>query len=450
MTKQTNRSKAWRRRLAQIVLLMAASLLSLSALALPKIEQWTDASGVPVYFVHETVLPIAGINLIFSGGHAREGALKGLSNLCIATWGQAAAGLDSDEISVRFSDYGTSYGLHNGRDNVVASLNSLTAYHGNLEQALDLFIDILTKPDFPASELERIKKNVLTQLRNQQENPGAIAGKAFTKAIYGDHPYAHPGIGYEETVSRITVDDIRDFYQRYIVTANLSIAIVGDLSRTQAESIAHRLATSLPAGTQAAAIPPVAALEQEQNIHIPFPTQQVHVLIGQPLIEKGNADFFALRLANHVLGGSGFGSRIMEEVRVKRGLAYSSHSYFQSFRQAGPFVINFQTKKEQLNEALTLVKGLVDEFVAAGINEEEFALSLASIRGNYALHMASNQSILNAIGTMAFYNLGIDYFDDYLERFDQLDIESVNSTIKKHLRPQKMVTVVVGGDNPWQ
>ena len=433
-----------------MVLLMATSLLSLSALALPKIEQWTDSSGVPVYFVHETVLPIAGIHLIFSGGHAREGALKGLANLCIATWGQAAAGLDSDEISVRFSDYGAGHGLHNGRDNVVASLNSLTAYHGNLEQALDLFIDILTKPDFPASELERIKKNVLTQLRNQQESPSAIAGKAFSEAIYGDHPYAHPGVGYEETVARITVDDIRDFYQRYIVTANLSIAIVGDLSRTQAESIAHRLAASLPAGTQAAAIPPVAALEQEQNIHIPFPTQQVHVLIGQPLIEKGNADFFALRLANHVLGGSGFGSRIMEEVRVKRGLAYSSHSYFQSFRQAGPFVINFQTKKEQLNEALTLVKGLVDEFVAAGINEEEFALSLASIRGNYAMHMASNQSILNAIGTMVFYNLGIDYFDDYLERFDQLDIESVNSTIKKYLRPQKMVTVVVGGDNPWQ
>ena len=287
-------------------------------------------------------------------------------------------------------------------------------------------------------------------MRNERESPGAIAGKTFMKALYGDHPYAHPSIGYKETIEAIDLDAVRGFYERYIVTANLIITIVGNLTREQAEAVAHRLAASLPQGEKAAAIPPVAQLEQAQTIHVPFPTEQVHVLIGQPMIEKGNPDFYALRLANHVLGGSGFGSRIMEEVRVKRGLAYSSHSYFRTFRRPGPFVVSFQTKKEQLDGALDLVENLLDDFVANGIREEEYQLSLASIRGNYAMHMASNQSILGSVGSLAFYNLGIDYFNHYLDNFDRLDRERVNDTIKKHMQPQKMVTVVVGGENPWQ
>ena len=438
------------RHIKQLGALLLCGLLPAVSSALPTIERWQDESGAPVHFVRETGLPFVDIHLSFAGGWAREGELKGLGNLSVATWMQGAMGLSSDEISALFAQYGGHYGIGNGRDATSASMRCLTAYHGDLDKALELFINIVSKPDFPEKELARIKKNVFTQLRSQDENPGSVANRTFTKALYGDHPYAHPAIGYKETVEAIDVDDLRDFHRRHIVSSNLGITIVGDVTRQQAETISRSLAAAFPQGEKTADIPPVPQLERAQTIHIPFPTEQVHVLIGQPLIEKGDADFYALRLANHVFGDSGFGSRIMEEVRGKRGLAYSSYSYFRTYLRQGPFFINFQTKKEQLKEALNLVEGLLDDFVQNGVNEEEFELSLASIRGNYAMSMASNQSILAAVKDIAFYQLGLDYLERYLERFDQLDREGVNQTIKKHIKPRATVTVVVGGENPWQ
>ena len=151
--KGPRRLRPWR-----TLLWVAVGMLPLSVLALPKINHWTDSSGVPVYFVHETSLPIVDIHLNFVAGHARDGELKGLCNMMVSTWGQGSAGLVSDEISVRFAQYGATHGLHNGREGVAASLRGLTAYHGDLDKALELFINVLTRPDFPEKEFARSRK----------------------------------------------------------------------------------------------------------------------------------------------------------------------------------------------------------------------------------------------------------------------------------------------------
>lgn len=428
--------------LKTIIGIMLFALCSNSSASL-KIEHWKTHNDVPVYFVFSPELPMVDIELRFRAGAIHDGRLPGLAAMTTALLRTGAKGMDVVAINEAFDSVGARLATAAGYDSIKVSLRSLTEEQ-YFDKSLETFKHLLSQPTFPAGEAELKRKQTLLSIRVSKENPASVANKKFRENIYPDHPYGQPVIGTEESVSNISVEDIRHYYKTYFTGGNMIITVVGAISRQELENIAAQIARSLPNGTRAQPAPPVPSLQEARKIHIPFPSKQAHVKIGQPLIEAGNPDFFALYLGNHILGGSGFGSQLMEEIRVKRGLAYDSSSYFRTRVAAGPFIVSFQTQTRQVKEATEIALRVLNQFIDAGPSDQEIELSRASIRNGFALRMTSNANILDIVSQIAFHDLGIHYLDSFLEKFSHLTAPEVRAAFQKHLHPEKMVTVIVG------
>ena len=205
-----------------------------------------------------------------------------------------------------------------------------------------------------------------------------------------------------------------------------------------------QLVGKLPVGKKADALTSVKDLQSASSIHFEFPSSQTHILMGHPGIHRKDKDYFTLYLANHILGGSGFGSRIMEEIREKRGLAYSSYSYFVPMLKRGPFLIGMQTSNNQTNEAMKVLKETLKDFVTNGPTEKELSHSKKNITGGFPLRIDSNKDISNYLAVIGFYNLPLSYLSDFNQRIEAITLAQIKETIKRRINPDKMLTVTVG------
>ena len=433
---------------ASLLVRFITCILALAAFSLaqasPRIEHWTTDNGARVYFVHAPELPMVDIQFIFDGGSARDGDNKGVALLTSALLDQGAGDLDADAIAARLEDVGAQLSTSSHRDMAVISLRSLTD-ETLLQPALDIMALILGKPTFPADSIERERKRMLIALQGQSQSPGKIASKTFFKAIYGDHPYAIQPLGSEDSVKALTRDDLIAHYQRYYVARNAVVAVVGALDRGAVEAIVAQLSGMLPEGQAAAPLPNVAALQESKEIDIEFPSSQTHVLMGQPGMRRGDADYFPLYVGNHVLGGSGLVSRISEEVREKRGLAYSAYSYFSPMRQAGPYTLGLQTRNDQKDEALTVLRDTLETFIDQGPTARELKASKQNITGGFPLRISSNGKIANNLAVIGFYKLPLDYLETFNSKVEAVTVEQIRAAFQKRIHPDRMVTVTVGG-----
>ncbi|MBC6413339.1 MAG: insulinase family protein [Chromatiales bacterium] len=406
------------------------------------IENWITDNGVQVYYVYQRELPMVDIELIFDAGSARDGTRHGLAHLTTELLAYGAGGMDADQITTAFDSIGAQYRTDTGRDVTSVGLRTLT---NQLQESTELLATILSAPDFPEPMLRQVKARILTAIRKQNQEPGTIASIALFDALYGDHPYGHPRIGREETVSAISRDDVQNFYKEYFVASNVQISIVGDINPTQAEQLADSLTSGLAVGARPAPIPLARQATDAKEIRIPFDSQQAHVYVAQLAIGFNDADYFPLYVGNHILGGSGFGSRLLEEVRVQRGYAYSAWSYFVPQRMRGPFIVGFQTRIDQADDALTLVRELIAEYIENGPSADELQLSKQHIKGSFPLRVASNAQISSWLRRTIIERLTTDYVNTFTEKTEQVSQEQIINSFKKHIQPDKMTAVIVGG-----
>lgn len=273
--------------------------------------------------------------------------------------------------------------------------------------------------------------------------PDSIAGKAFWEALYPGHPYGRQAT--PESVATLTRDDLTTFHARLYTAGNASISLVGQLTRKQAEQIAERLSSALPAG-QPPELPAAPAAARSAVTAIGHPASQAHIYLGLPAIERGNPDFFPLLVGNYTLGGGGFVSRLVKEVRDKRGFAYSVYSYFAPMRQTGPFQIGLQTQRKQAQEAIKVVREVLGEFVAKGPSEEELAAAKANLSGSFPLRLDSNSKLLGNVAVIGFYGLPLDYLDHYQARIEAVTVDDVKAAFSRHVQPANLVTVTVAAD----
>jgi zinc protease len=308
-----------------------------------------------------------------------------------------------------------------------------------------LFASLLQKPDFPAGVLDREKARTIAGLREAATQPDSISDKAFSKALFGSHPYGLSELVEPETVEKITRDDLAAFYRQYYTRNGAVVAIIGDISRPQAELLAEQLTAGLPDGPAPAAIPPVPNLTQGSEQRIPHHAAQSHILLGQPGIKRIDPDYFPLYVGNYILGGGGFVSRLTEEVREKRGLAYSVYSYFMPMREAGPFQIGLQTKKEQTDQALALVRDTLQKFVKDGPAAKELKAAKDNLTGGFALRLDSNGKVLDYLSVIGVYDLPLTWLDDYVGQINKVTLAQVKDAFARRIKPDQMVTVVVGG-----
>jgi zinc protease len=426
-------------------LLTAAALLlaAQAALAGVKIEHWTSPSGARVYFVEARALPILDVQVDFAAGSMFDPPGKmGTAALTRATLGLGAGKLDETAIAEQLADIGANLGGGADTDRASIALRTLSAADKR-EPALDLLRTVLHAPRFDAAIFEREKARTIAGLKEALTQPAAIGGKAFWAALYPDHPYGRQAS--PESVAALTRDDLSAFHARYYTPANASITLVGDLSRGEAERVAESIARGLPRGA-AAVLPAAPAPAPGSTVKLAHPASQAHILIGLPTIERGNPDFFPLLVGNYTLGGGGFVSRLMKEVRDKRGYAYSVYSYFSPLRQTGPFQIGLQTKRSQAADAIKVAREVLEDFVREGPTAEELAAAQANLTGSFPLRLDSNKKILDNVAVIAFYGLPLDYLDHFQDKVRAVTAEQVKAAFARRVRPTDLITVTVAAD----
>jgi len=359
---------------------------------------------------------------------------------------EGAGGWDANTIAERFEGVGASLGNSSHRDMSVFSVRTLTE-KVLFDQAIDTFSTLLSKPTFPQDAFEREKKRLLISLEQKKQSPDAISDEALFNNLYAGHPYASMPEGTTESVSALKRQDLRDFYQRYMVARNAIVVIVGDLERKEAEALAKRVIGDLPEGQVAAQLPAAAARTKAETIKLDFPSSQSHISLAQTSIARNDPDRLPLFLGNHILGGSGLVSVLSDEIREKRGLAYSSYSYFSPMRAEGPFIMSLQTRNDQAEEALAVMRKTLSDFVANGPSKKQLKAAKSNITGGFALKMDSNKKILENVSSIAFYGLPLDYLDTYIDKVKAVSLEQVKDAFQRRVHPDKLLTVIVGGQS---
>lgn len=428
--------------LTKVTLLATGLLFSLASFAGVKIEHWQTSTGAEVYFVENRDLPIIDISVNFAAGSARDTAAKaGLSAITRHMMTTGAAGMSEQDISKRMADIGAILGGDHDLDRAGFKLRTLSSARER-DQALDIYTKILQQPDFPEAILQREKTRIVAGLKESATKPDSISSKTFMKALYGDHPYALDS--EEATVNAIQRADLVRFYQAYYGANNAVIAMIGDMSRQQAAEIAERLSAGLPKGENPPALPDVALPLQAKELRIEHPATQSHIVLGYPGVRRGDPDYFPLYVGNYILGGGGFVSRLTEEVREKRGLVYSVYSYFMPMAVEGPFQVGLQTKKEQGELALKVVRETLENFMNKGVTEAELKAAKQNIIGGFPLRLDSNAKILDYLTVIGFYKLPLTYLDDFNKEVDKVTTAQIKEAFNRRLNLDNMVTVIVG------
>lgn len=408
-----------------------------------EVQHWRTSQGVPVYFVEVPTISIVDIALIFDAGAARDGKKGGLAYLTNALFSEGTQKYSADQVAENFDAVGAQFKASAQRDMAMLSLRTLSNPK-LLSPAVETLTDILNQPNFSETGFERKKQNMLTALKNQEQDPAQVANRAFYSMIYEGEPYANWVLGSEKTINTITSEDVKSFYKQFYVANNAVIAIVGDVSAAQANAIAEKMTKTLSVGDKAPVLPAVKNLSKTPIQRINFPSSQTHILIGQPLVKYGDPDYYALYLGNHILGGNSSVTRIYNIIRKEHGLAYSAYSYFQPMRLEGPYVWGCQTRNQEADKAFNLLQALVKEYVEKGPTEKEVQDAKLNLLGGYPLNFDSNALILQQISVLGFYELPLNYFDRFKIEIEKLTPQDVQKVFQKRVFPDNAAIVMVG------
>lgn len=425
----------------------AVALLALTSLhpawAGPQIQHWVADNGTHVYFVESRALPLIDINISFAAGNAYDP--EGKNGTASMTRDMLQAGtqnLTEQQIAERIADTGARFGGRVDNDESAMTIRTLSSA-AERDAAVALAARLLAHPAFPAEVFTREKARTLAAVRDALTRPAVLAKRAFSRAIYGSHPYANlTGL---ETVERITRDDLVAFHRTHYVTANATVTVVGDASRSDAERIALTLTRELPTGSRS---PTLAqpSLPERSIERIAHPSAQSHILVGMPGLSREDPDYYPLLVGNYILGGGGFVSRLTDEVREKRGLAYSVYSHFNPMRVAGPFQIGLQTRGQQADEALNVVGQVLTDFIAKGPTPDELQAARDNIVNGFGLRLDSNAKLLGYVAMIGFYRLPLDWLDTYTDQVNKVTPEAIRDAFARRIKPQHLATVIVGGD----
>ncbi|PQA77558.1 pitrilysin family protein [Rhodoferax sp. TS-BS-61-7] len=414
------------------------------------IQQWTQPSGVRVYLVESPAIPMVDVQIDLDAGGRRDPADKpGLASLMASSTSNGVRAtatepaLDEHQLSEAWADLGAAFGGSAGSDRMSFGLRSLT-YPDLLDKAVVLAARQLGEPSFPEAPWLRDRPKLIASLKEANTRPATLAARAFSRAVYGSHPYGREMT--EESLLRTSVQDLRTLHASAVRACDAKVSIVGALTRAQADVLVTRLLARLPqnACTPQPVVPEVQALSAASEQRIAFASAQAQVLLGQPGYKRNDPDFFALTVGNHILGGGGFTARLTEEVREKRGLTYSVYSYFAPGLHAGAFTIGLQTRPDQADQALGLVREVLAKFVEQGPTEKELQAAKDNLIGGFALRLDSNKKLLDNVANIAWNGLSLDYLDTWTQRVQALSVADVRAAFARKVQPDTLATVVLG------
>lgn len=425
-------------------LLVSVAWVWNSACAAP-VASWTTDQGARVYFIETHTLPIVDVQVLFLAGSAFDPADKpGVASLMASLMDQGAGARNEQQVAETLADIGATLSVGAGLDSATVSLRTLSdPERRNI--AFALMADVMARPTFERAIFKRDQARSVAALKEALTKPQVLAQRAYMSALYPDHPYGRlvtPG-----SLESIAHGDITTFWRTHVTPGRASIAIVGDLTRAEAEALANQLLADLPpdqAGVSKRL--PVPADTVAKVVRVDHPASQSHLLVGMPAVSRDDPEQIALQVGNYTLGGGGFVSLLTKSVREERGYAYSVYSYFQPQLVPGPFTIGLETKRTQADDALKVVDQVVSDYLKRGPTAVQLKAAQDNIAGGFALRIDSNSKLAANLGVMAFYGLPTDWLDQYPARVRALTPEGVREAFRKHLSPDRLVTVRVAAD----
>ena len=412
---------------------------------LPAIGKQKLSNGLEVWVVHQAELPIVSMNMVFKSGGTFEPSEKfGVASMTANLLTNGTKARSALDISNQLQEIGATVNAGSGWDSANVSMQSLTR---NLDQALDIYADVIVNPSFPDKELENVRRRALVQFVQRKASPNAISGQVYDRILYGDnHPYGRQLSGTETTIKGIMRDDLVSFYETHYRPNNAVLIVVGDVDdKTLMPKLEKAFANWKPGEVPAGKLPDVRPLPKTAIYLVDRPNAaQSVVSIGHVGVDRSNPDFFPLQVMNSILGGQ-FTSRINLNLREDKGYTYGARSAFSMRRGAGPFsaTADVQTAvtKEAVAEFMKELKGVRGE---NPVTQKELEYSKQSLIRRYPSGFETVGQISGQLSNLVTFGLPDSYFNDYIAKINAVTLEDVNRVAKKYLAPDKMAIVVVG------
>jgi zinc protease len=428
--------------------LLLGSLVMVGALgALPdshaasRVERVVSPGGIEAYLIREPSIPFLSLALHFKGGSALEPADKaGLAYMISGLLDEGAGELDSQTFRTELEDRAIRLSFDVGRDAFTGQLKTLTAQRA---RAFELLRLALTEPRFDAEPVERIRHQIRAELRRRAEDPDYLVSRAWFETAFPEHPYGRPVEGTLESVAKITTDDLRQFVRDRLAKDNLVVGVAGDVTAAELGPLLDRAFGDLPARSAPVGLATTAPAGGE-TIVLRRDVPQSQVMFGEEGLARDDPDFYAGYVANHILGGGGFGSRLTEEVREKRGLAYSVYSYLYPMDHAPLWLGGLGTANAAVEESIRLVRAEIARMAAGEIDAAALADAKTYITGSFPLRLTSNDQIASMLASMQVDNLGIDYLERRNDYIEAVTLPDVRRVAKRLYNPDALLTVVVG------
>lgn len=403
-------------------------------------------NGLVWLFSEQRSLPLVAVQVMLKAGALRDPVGKeGLANLTAVLLLQGTKKRNATQIAEELDFLGARLSASGSEDYALVSLMTLKK---DLAAGLDLLQDVLLNPAFAPKEIQQKVSQLLASFQSDEDEPGIVASRAFHRRLFGQHPYGYPPKGTPEGLKAISRDDLVAFHRTYYRPNNAIVSIVGDLSKEEASAVLSKFFGSWePAPVPALNLPAPPTLNKPQVMVINKDITQANIVWGHLGIARDNPDFYAFQVMNYILGGGGFASRLMDNIREKQGLAYSVGSSFNAGLLAGPFMVVLETKNDRAGEAVSRVIQEVELMRTNPVSEQELEDAKSYLIGSFPRKMDSVAKRASLMGYVEFYGLGLDYPWRYPELVKPLTPADIQKVAEKYLHPEKYLLVVVGNRN---
>ena len=413
----------------------------IAAAAGPPAERYSLSNGAHLIVSEEHALPLVVVQMFIDAGSRRDPrGQEGVASLTADLLTEGTKTRTASEISRAFDFIGASYST--SADTDYAAL-TLTVLRKDFDSGLDLLADLLQHPSFPEAEVGRRREAALARIKASEDDPGQVAERAFVTTLFPGEPYGHEVIGTPGALGKLTRKEIVAFYTQHYRPEGSIITVVGDISAPELRDRMERALRDWKKGAVAPFEYPAVAAAHAETVTVDKPITQASIILGQRGVGRGNPDYYALQVMNYILGGGGFSSRLLDNIRTKAGLAYSVASFFTVNSAPGSFQVVVQTKNQSTNDAIQRACSEIERIRQEPVSDEEVNDAKLYLTGSFPLKLDSDAKIAGFLAQVEFFNLGADYADTYVQRINAVTKADVQRVAQQYLHPEQMHLVVV-------
>jgi len=407
-----------------------------------KIQEVTSPGGIKAWLVESHANPLVTLRFAFFGGAAQDPLGKdGVSYFVSSMMDEGAGDLDASAFQERQEELAMRMDFDANRDVMLGKVQTLTE---NKDEVFGLLQLVLSNPRFDEDALERVRAQVLAGLKFDENDPGTVAALAWDRLAFRDHPYGRPVKGTMETVAAISSADLRDYARRVFARDKLVVAVVGDIDAEELGTLLDKVFGDLPAKSDLTAVadanPPLGPTREVIVMDVPQSVAQ----FGHRGVARHHQDFIPAYVLNYIIGGGGFSSRLMEEVREKRGLAYSVYSNLYPYQHGAVFIGHVATRNEAVGQSLQVIEDELKRLAEGGPSAEELESAKSYLTGAYALRFESSASIATQLLWIQIENLGMDYISRRNEMVEAVTLNDIKQVAKRLLAADRLITTIVG------